>query len=78
MDVYITFGQSHKHAIDGKLFDKNCVARIPHHPDDYGRDIAFKLFGKKWALAYSKEQITPDLHLFPRGIITVPTTDEQT
>jgi len=61
--TYITFGQEHKHIIQGITFDRNCVALI-----DNGRETAFLLFGDKWAFEYKDK---PDMNFFPRGIIEI-------
>lgn len=64
MPVYISFGQSHCHVVDGKTVDKNTLARVAD------RDQAFELFGGKFATDYPEEKITPlFLQMFPRGIV---------
>jgi len=43
MKTFVTFGQVHKHEIDDKLFDKDCVAIV-----DGDRERVFELFGTHW------------------------------
>ena len=62
---YITFGQVHAHSVNGKTFDKDCVAVI-----NGGRDLAFELFGDKWCFHYTKFSDI-DMSYFPRGLIEV-------
>lgn len=70
--TYVTFGQSHEHNIDGKIFDKNCVAAIEAETAAQGREKAFELFNAKFCFEYfDKEFDMKNLHFFPRGIINV-------
>ena len=66
---YVTFGQNHVHSIDGKTFDKDCVAVI-----EGDREDIFKIFGDKWCFEYSEKQWEDKdkkcfLRLYPRGLI---------
>jgi hypothetical protein len=70
MKIYITFGQSHKHTVNGILFDHNTIASIECKTHSDGRDIAFQLFGEKFCTSYENE-IFESLHLFPKGIVEV-------
>ena len=68
----VTFGQTHTHSIDGKTFDKDCLAM--YNCDNYGqgRKIAFKLFGDKFGTSYCDHEFKIDqLRYFPRGIIPI-------
>lgn len=67
--TYITFGQSHAHAVNGKTFDKDCVAMIPCSSAAEGRAKAFEIFGGKFCFSYFDE--TPDMTYFPRGLMEV-------
>lgn len=69
MKIYISFGQTHTHSINGKTFDKDCLAAIEAPNHDEGRKIAFELFGPKFS--FSHEKVDDILHYFPRGIIEV-------
>ena len=68
MELFITFGQSHAHAINGKTFDRNCVGIIKCKDYAHGREIAFECFGDKFATTYGK---SPEMHFFPRGFLYV-------
>jgi hypothetical protein len=72
MKVYITFGQIHVHSVNGKTFNKDCVAVI--NCNDYldGREKAFELFGDKWHMCYHEDDFKEEImHYFPRGKIVV-------
>jgi len=60
---YFTFGQSHVHKVNGKVFDKDCVVKIT---DDDPRDVMFKIFGRSWAFQH---HYLPDMKYYPRGVI---------
>lgn len=72
MQLFITFGQVHRHEIDGLVFDKDCVAVIDCETYGEGREKAFKAFGPQFCLTYDK---LPPMHHFPRGLIEVPQWD---
>lgn len=44
MKIFITFGQDHRHEIDGVVFDKDCVAVISAINGRVGFDKTFGLF----------------------------------
>jgi len=72
MKIYVSFGQDHRHEINGKVFDKDCIAIIEAPNYNAGRKRAFDLFDSKFCWIYTKEDI--DLqrsYYFPRGIIPV-------
>lgn len=69
MDLYITFGQVHVHSVNGKTFDKDCVALIECTDEEQGREQAFALFGGKFCFSYP--DTPPDMQYFPRGIINI-------
>lgn len=70
--TYITFGQIHKHEINGKIFDKDCIAVIESESQIRGREMAFELFGTKWAFEYSEETMSEKIiKYFPRGFVYV-------
>lgn len=68
MEFYISFGQTHAHAIDGKTFDKDCIAVINAEKENEAREIAFNAFGQKWCFIYIEK---PDMKFFPRGLINL-------
>jgi len=64
---YVTFGQAHKHKINGTVYDKNCVALV-----NGDRDDVTKIFGVKFCFDYTKEEFDLTfMHYYPRGIIKV-------
>lgn len=69
MTTYVTFGQVHAHRINGKTFDKDCVAVIESDTAAEGRSKAFELFGRKFCFEYFNE--LPEMKYFPRGLIEV-------
>jgi len=72
MKTYVTFGQIHVHSVNGKTFDKDCVAVISAGTSDKGRDKAFEYFGPKFFTTYSEKYWKEDnLRWYPRGYINV-------
>jgi hypothetical protein len=70
MILYISFGQVHTHSVNGKTFDKDCLAGIECTDWHDGRKKAFEYFGDVFATSY--EELTPELlQWFPRGVIPV-------
>lgn len=67
MKTYVTFGQIHIHNINGKTFDKDCVAIV-----DGDRAKVFEIFGQKFCFEYPEANWNHDnLVYFPRGYIYV-------
>lgn len=69
--TFVTFGQCHAHAINGKTFDKDCIAVV-----DGDRAKVFEIFGDKFCFEYSAEEwfgkgMDDKMHYFPRGYIEV-------
>jgi len=72
MKTYITFGQSHYHEVNGKIFDKDCVAVIEHEDPLEGRRRAFELFGPKFCFEYPEAGFDKGMMAyFPRGFIQI-------
>jgi hypothetical protein len=72
MKTYVTFGQDHRHVIDGKIFDKDCVAVIESESAEAGRALAFETFGRKFCFEYPEECFNMEsMKWFPRGFIEV-------
>lgn len=61
--AWFTFGQAHRHNINGQIFDKDTVVEITA---DNPREEMFKMFGRKWSMEYDKP---PGMEHFPKGII---------
>ena len=64
---YITFGQIHAHSVDGKTFDKDCVAGIKAKDKNEAHDRAMKIFDGK----FHNVNDEPHLEYYPRGIINL-------
>ena len=70
-NFYVTLGQIHAHNVDGKTFDKDCVAVIEADSWDHAREIAFTKFGQQWCFLYSPESWDEkeQMKYYPRGYI---------
>ena len=69
---YFTFGQSHAHSVNGKTFDKDCVAVIHSHSVEHARECMFAWFGDKFHQQYSEDTFSDEiLKYYPRGLIVV-------
>ena len=72
MEIFVTFGQVHAHSINGKTFDKDCIAVIDAENHAEGRKRAFELFGDKFFTTYTDGSFPKDnIRFFPRGLIYV-------
>lgn len=70
MKTYVIFGQDHVHAVNGKTFDKDCVAIINSESAEQGRKLAFEYFGEKFCFEYPEEYFDmSSMIYFPRGFI---------
>jgi hypothetical protein len=70
LKYFITFGQGHKHTIQDKTFDKDCIAVF--EADDYNqaRDKASQLFQDVWCFIYDENTWKEsNLEYFPRGYL---------
>lgn len=63
---YATFGQDHKHTIDGFVYDKDIVVSIKAINRACAFEIMCQNFGYKWASIYKER---PDTTFFPRGVV---------
>ena len=70
MKTYITFGQVHVHSVNGKTFDKDCVAVIDSENASQGRKKAFEIFDRKFCMEYDDIKHVR-IDYFPRGFINV-------
>jgi len=64
---YISFGQVHVHSVNGKTFNKDCLAEIEAKDRREAHDKAMKIFKGVFHNVYE----TPNLTYFPRGIIKI-------
>lgn len=69
MKTYVTFGQAHTHSINGRTFDKDCVALIEAPTQEEGRQKAWDLFSRKFCFTYFDQP--PDMRYFHRGFLKV-------
>ena len=69
--VYVTFG-NHMHTVNGKTFDKDCVAVIECRDWSQGRYKALQTFGSKFCFCYFEDEFKKEfLKYFSRGLIDV-------
>lgn len=66
---YVTFGQSHRHTIEGLKFNHNVVARFDAKDYASGRSLARQLFGSAWCFDY--HNIEPEMSYFPGGFVDI-------
>ncbi len=64
---YITFGQIHTHSVNGKTFDKDCVAGIKAETRMDAHEKAMVIFKG----VFHQVNTEPHLEYYPRGIINV-------
>ena len=68
---YISFGQIHVHSVNGKTFDKNCLAEIEAETKEEAHTEAMDIFKGVFHNCYEESKLPEVLHYFPRGIIKV-------
>ena len=66
---YITFGQVHAHSVNGKTFDKDCVAEIEAPTQEDAHKAAMRIFNGVFHRCMDAEYIEKWLKYYPRGII---------
>lgn len=67
MKTFVTFGQIHIHKINGKIFDKDCVAIV-----NGDRNEVFEIFDRKFCFEYSEDEWDDSsIKYYPRGYIEV-------
>ncbi len=72
MKTYVTFGLEHTHSVNGKTFDKDCVAVIECYDMQHGRKLAFSFFGSKFCFEFHEEEFNHiNISFYPRGLIPV-------
>lgn len=70
MKQYITFGQVHVHSVNGKTFNKDCVAVLEAPTMKEGRQLAFDIFDDKFHGHHDNLEDVK-LEYYPRGLIFV-------
>lgn len=75
--TYVTFGQAHTHVVNGKLLNRDCVARIPCTGATDGRRLAFAVFGPKFCFEYHEDEFdaTQQMMYFPDGVVDLTEED---
>lgn len=68
MKLYVSFGQSHAHRVNGTTFDCNCLCEIECEDEEEGHKIAFDAFDGVFATIYGEERLENALPYFPDGI----------
>ena len=68
---YITFGQVHVHSVNGKTFDKDCVAEIEAEDRGEAHTMAMDIFNKKFHNCIDEVDLEKALEYYPRGVIKV-------
>lgn len=68
---FFTFGQAHRHVIDGLTLDKDVVLQV--YADDYNaaRQTVTRLVGVEWSMQYEDIKDVGIEH-YPRGVATLP------
>lgn len=70
--VMITFGQAHVHRVNGKTFDRDCVAIVEGETVYDADKLAFELFKDKFHQRILEEAWDEDdMKYYPRGYIEV-------
>lgn len=70
--TYVTFGFDHIHRVNGKVYDKDCVAVIQAKDSQEGRALAFEYFDGKFCYEYPERFWSEEkLSFFTRGYIFV-------
>lgn len=79
--ILVTFGQEHAHVVNGKVFNKDTVARLDCVDHADGRRLAFEFFGNKFFTTYNEDgSLTREdiARYFPLGIVDVEEPDSPT
>jgi len=78
MKVYFTFGQIHRHRVNGLLLDRDCVGVIYAHSHAAARVLAFEWFDGKFHNSYDDQEMPPGsdkfkhlMSFFPRGLVHI-------
>ncbi|KKL89405.1 hypothetical protein LCGC14_1915080 [marine sediment metagenome] len=75
MNIYVTFGQIHAHSVNGKTFDKDCVAVINCDNYGQGRRLAVLYFDNEFHQSIAETEFNYKnrdgefMSFFPRGLI---------
>lgn len=64
---YVTLGQSHRHLIDNKPWDKDSVLEIVAPNASIAEKYAFDNLDKSWSMMTNEEEHDPSF--YPNGVI---------
>lgn len=73
---YVTFGQAHRHVVNGAEFNSNTIASIEADSWQDGREKALGYFGPAFCTSYQEGE--PSFNLYnllkyaPGGVVEVP------
>lgn len=68
----VSFGQGHRHELNGVIYDKDCIAVISADTVREADQMAFMLWDGKFHQHVDKEKWDDSqMHYFPRGYIEV-------
>lgn len=68
---YITFGQVHVHSVNGKTFDKDCLAELEAESNEEAHKMAMDIFKGVFHQCVGEDKLEEFLEYFPRGVIKV-------
>lgn len=68
---YITFGQVHVHSVNGKTFDKDCLAEIEAETNREAHQKAMDIFNGAFHRCLDADRLPEVISYFPRGVIKV-------
>lgn len=68
---YFSFGQSHRHEVNGQVFDKDCLVQIDSETYMTARRKMFEVFGDKWHRQYNESSLEEILGYYPRGVMSL-------
>jgi hypothetical protein len=68
---YITFGQVHVHSVNGKTFDKDCLAEIEAETHEKAHQEAMEIFKGIFHNCHTEDELPRVIKYYPRGIIKV-------
>lgn len=71
MKYYISFGQAHKHEINGQVFDRKVLLEVESYSRKEARAVVVALFGTKWAFLYERAELSSILHHFSGGVVQI-------
>ena len=68
---YISFGQIHIHSINGKTFDKDCLARIEAESYEEAHKKAMEIFNGVFHNCHEENELSQVIEYYNRGVIAI-------